>query len=559
MQNNRRKFFQQAGLIGSALGIDAIFPSAAFSQALKLPKENKIIASENHAVVETATGKVRGYSNGGIYTFKGIPYAASTAGAGRFMPAAKPVAWAGVRDTLVYGPVCPQRPNPYWAQAEVAFLQQWNDGYQNEDCLNLNIWSPGLNDGKKRAVMFWIHGGAFIAGSAHEHPSNDGENLSRFGDVVVVSINHRLNAFGYLDLSDYGSQYKASANVGMLDIVMALEWVRDNIENFGGDKNNVTIFGQSGGGAKVNVLMAMPSAKGLFHKAICQSNSIAQVSTHEYAIQQTAAILKYLNISSSNIAALHDIPAARLWEAGMGVEKVLGWDVPKNVGRAGLQAVVDGNILPEHPFDPGASALSANIPYMIGSCRNESSPSVNNIAIESLTEAGLEGKMNERFGRENGMLVYKTLRSTHPSVKPVEILSYISAQNTMSHLIAERKAAQQSAPVYLYMFGWHTPMLDGRPRAFHCSDMPFAFYNYDRCDFYTGGGAEAKKLSAAMAGAWVSFAKTGNPNHKGLAHWPSFNAQPGATMIFDNDCQVKIDPDGEARKLLERVIYKKEM
>ena len=342
--NNRRKFLQHAGILATAAGIPASLPFNG--NAEPAVKEAVVIASADVAVVTLEAGKIRGYKRNDIFTFKGIPYGSDTSGKNRFMPPIKPNSWKGIREALVYGPICPQKINNGWLQQEYGFLYQWIDGFQDEDCLRLNVWSKGINDGKKRSVMFWIHGGGFFSGSSQEHPSYDCENLSLLGDVVVVSVNHRLNAFGFLDLSDYGSQYASSANVGMLDLVLALEWVRDNITAFGGDPNNITIFGQSGGGTKVITLMAMTAAKGLFHRAISQSNSIVQVATHNYAAQITAHIFGELGIK--DIEKLQEISPVQLLAAVSAAEKKMGNVVPIGVGRAGLQPVVDGHVLPTH-------------------------------------------------------------------------------------------------------------------------------------------------------------------------------------------------------------------
>lgn len=558
MQNNRRSFLRNAGLLASAAGISLSAPASAIAESLSAEKKTSIIASAGNAVVETTAGKVRGYTRNGTFTFKGIPYGATTAGANRFMPPVKPEPWTGVKDTLVYGSISPQKADTGWFQPEYGFLYQWVDGFQHEDCLRLNVWSPSLTDQKKRPVMVWIHGGGFSTGSSQEHPSYDGENLSDLGDVVVVSINHRLNIFGFLDLSDYGPQYASSGNVGMLDIVAALEWVRDNIGNFGGDKDNVTIFGQSGGGSKVITLMAMPSAKGLFHKAISQSNSIVQMSTHEYATQITAHVLADLSITKESIGEIHKTTVPRLIEAIAVAERKMGSAVPANVGRAGLQPVVDGHILPVHPFDPVAPAISANVPFMVGTTRNEASASIDNAELENLDEKGLQKRLNTKYGAK-GDHIYQVLRKAHPDVKPVEILSFLSAQNPVAFLQAKRKSEQNAAPAYLYMFAWHTPMLDGRPRSFHCSEIPFAFANTKRCENYTGASDAAYKLSLKVAGAWINFARSGNPNHKGLPNWPAFSSQNGAMMVFNEKSEVKNDPDGEARQMLERIYYNKEV
>lgn len=555
VNNSRRGFLQSI-----TLGIPALGLAPASSEkegAGQAHRPDNVRASQNLAVVETAYGKVRGYMHGETYNFKGIPYGATTAGKARFMPPAKPAAWTGVRDTLTYGQVCPQKPNKGWGMEEYAFLYQWNDGFQGEDCLRLNIWTPAVNDHQKRPVMFWMHGGAFFSGSAQEHPSYDGENLSRLGDVVVVSVNHRLNAFGFLHLADYGDAYAQSGNVGMLDLVAALEWVRDNIAGFGGDPGNVTIFGQSGGAAKVTTLMAMPSAKGLFHKAISQSSSTVQVATPEYAAGLAKLVLDELQINKSGIEKIHEIPFQQIVQASIIAEQKLGTQLPKGVGRAGWQPVVDGKIIPAHPFDPVVPEYSAHIPMLIGTNRNEASASINNAAMESLDEDGLRKKMSERFA-DKGAAVYKTMRSVHANAKPVEILSYISPYNPLAYLQAGRKAQQNAAPVYLYMFAWQTPVLDKRPRAFHCSEIPFVFANTDRCDTMTGGGEAARALANKMSKAWLNFARTGNPSHSGLPPWPDFLKKKGAMMVFDNESEVRVDPDGEARQLLERIFYKRD-
>lgn len=555
MKNNRRNFLQTIGLGATALSLGS--PPATAERSIK-EKKDSVTASANNAVAETTQGKVRGYTHQGIFNFKGIPYGASTAGESRFMPPVKPAFWTGVRDTLTYGPICPQKPNSGWGMQEYAFLYQWVDGFQSEDCLRLNVWTPALKDNKKRAVLFWIHGGAFFSGSSQEHPSYDGENLSREGDVVVVSVNHRLNAFGFLDLSDYGSQYEKSGNVGMLDLVAALEWVRDNIADFGGDAGNVTIFGQSGGGAKVTTLMAMPSAKGLFHKAISQSSSTVQVATHAYAAELSAHFLAELKIDKSSISQVQKLPFAQLILASVAAEKKMGGVFPKDVGRGGWQPVVDGKVLPTHPFDPSVPSYSANIPMIIGTNRNEASASIGNAGMESLDEEGLKKKLTEKFGVKSEQ-IHQVLRKVHTNAKPVEILSYVSPYNPMAYLQAERKAEQNAAPVYLYLFAWQTPVLDGRPRSFHCSEIPFVFDNTDRCETMTGGGQQAGSLAAKMSKAWLNFARSGNPDHSGLPQWKPFTKDNGATMVFNNTSEVRKDPDGEARQLLERLFYQRDL
>src|SRR5579862_5659815 len=275
-----------------------------------------IVASNENAIVETTAGKVRGFTRNGINTFLGIPYAASTAGKARYQPPAKLAPWSGLRSSMQYGFVSPQEPRAGWSNDEVAWMFDWDDGRPGEDCLRVNLWTPGVNDNKKRPVMVWLHGGGFSAGSGQELKSYDGENLSRRGDVVVLSLNHRLNALGFLDLSRFGQRYQSSGNVGMLDIVAALEWVRDNIAGFGGDATRVTIFGQSGGGGKVGALMGMPSAGGLFHRAIVESGSMLRFATPERAQAVSDLVVAELALSAANIDQIHTLPYARSVEAG---------------------------------------------------------------------------------------------------------------------------------------------------------------------------------------------------------------------------------------------------
>src|SRR5579862_6112816 len=330
-----------------------------------------IVASNENAIVETTAGKVRGFTRNGINTFLGIPYAASTAGKARYQPPAKLAPWSGLRSSMQYGFVSPQEPRTGWADDEVAWMFDWDDGRPGEDCLRVNIWTPGVNDNKKRPVMVWLHGGGFSAGSGQELKSYYGENLSRRGDAVVVSLNHRLGVLGYLNLAEIGgSNYAHSANCGMLDIVAALEWVRDNIANFGGDPGNVMIFGQSGGGGKVNTLMAMPAAKGLFHRAAVLSGSLMNAAKPEDAGKLGAAVLRQLNLSPEQIDQIRDVPVDKLIAAGRAAVASLAQ--PFSLGRTfalpriGWQPTQDGADLPIQPWDPTAPAQSADVPVIVG-------------------------------------------------------------------------------------------------------------------------------------------------------------------------------------------------
>jgi para-nitrobenzyl esterase len=508
-----------------------------------------IIAPSSKPVVETTLGKVRGYIARDIYTFKGIPYGADTGGASRFMPPVKAKPWNGLRSSMYYGQVSPQGPRSGWKNDEESFMFEWDDGQPGEDCLRVNVWTQGVNDNRKRPVMVWLHGGGFSAGSGQELKAYDGESLARRGDVVLVSLNHRLNALGYLNLAAYGSQYAASGNVGMMDTVLALEWVRGNIANFGGDPSNVTIFGQSGGGSKVSTLMAMPSAKGLFHKAIIESGSQLRQSNPEESARLAAAYLAELGLSSSQVSKLHELPAEQLMTALAGSVRRANPQAGNPGGGGGWRPTVDGQILPVHPFDPAGPSQSANVPLMVGTVLNEQTHGINHPEYESMPDVETKKRFEERYpGRwERASVEYRKL---YPKAKPFDILSVAFAAQSRQNAVTqcERFAALKGAPVYLWWFTWQTPVLDGRPRAFHCSELPFVFNNTDRAAAMTGGTADARDLGGRVSDAWINFARKGDPNHAGLPKWAAFATGKAPVMIFDSKCEVKLDPDGEARR-----------
>ena len=554
--------FSRREILGSAAaaaGIAAAIPGVSMgaeqNPKVTSAKGSTIVASRDHAIVETASGRVRGYSRLGIYTFKGIPYAGPTWGPNRFMPPAPVKAWKGVRSSMHYGEVSPQPPRAGWKNDEEAFMFDWDDGVQGEDCLRVNVWTPGLDAGAKRPVMVWLHGGGYVAGSGQELLAYDGENLARRGDVVVVSLNHRLGALGYLDLSRLGGEaFRSSGNVGMLDIVAALEWVRDNIVHFGGDPGRVTIWGQSGGGGKVAALMAMPSAHGLFHRAIVESGSLLRVQTPESAARLTEEVLQELGLDAMRLSELQYLPHAQLVGAG---EKVLARqprglpDFRRATERLGWGPVLDGRNIPQHPFDPVAPALSASVPMIVGTNLNEFVTNINRPDGEGMTEEEMLAAVRGVYGNRAEQVV-AAFRDRTPRAKPFDIWSHIGAAPVRATAIEQckRKAAQNAAPAYLYWFTWKTPILDGRPRAFHCAELPFVFNNAERCETMTGGGPEAIALAHRMSDAWVRFARTGNPNGAGLPHWPAFNAGQGPTMIFDTRCEAVAGPDAREQAVI---------
>jgi len=501
----------------------------------------------NVAIAETESGKVRGYVHNGIYTYKGIPYAE----AARFEAPRKPKAWTGVRSSMTYGPVAPLMEPTTSVQDESEFVYHHDWGYTSEDCLRLNVWTPGLSDGKKRPVMVWLPGGGFVSGSSQELPSYDGENLAKKGDVVLVSLNHRLNILGFLDLSAYGEKYKHSANVSMLDIVAAMQWVQQNIARFGGDPDNVTIFGQSGGGAKVNTLMAMPSAKGLFHKAINQSGS-ARGSFLEKPVTQAvaAALLRELRLRPEQVDSLQTIPFAVLSEAGKKAMQQVAGQPGSSLGGMPLSwgPSRDGADLPYQLLAPEALELSKNIPLLIGTTKNEFMTSLG-AGLANASEEEVMGFIRNRY-KDKADAYLKAVRQAYPNDKRPSDLIDIDARYRPGALrVANAKSAVAGgAPVFLYLFTWQSPVLDGKYKAIHCMDIPFAFNNIARCEEMTGGTKEAYALADKVSQAWINFARTGNPGHKGLPTWPAYTAGNTATMHLDVQPVVRPQHD---RALLE--------
>jgi para-nitrobenzyl esterase len=495
-------------------------------------------------IAETTYGEIRGVDNNGIKVFKGIPYGANTAGANRFMAPAEPAKWSGVRDALQYGHSAPQSDPAASPRSAGALTISGQDlPAEGEDCLVLNIWTPsvGSGGGRKRPVMFWCHGGGFASGSGSS-PDNDGTNLARRGDVVIVTINHRLNVLGFANLSEFSGDFAASGDAGMLDIVQALEWVRANISEFGGDPNTVTIFGQSGGGRKVETLLAMPSAKGLFHRAIIESGAAIKLVDRDAAVRNSELLLAKLGIEKSNVRELQELPVGKIMAGHFAVIK----DHPGvDQMTAGFSPTVDGKILPQHPFHPNASPVSADVPVMIGCTRTEMTLfSLNDASAFSLSADQMRGRVKDLLGGPApGMIdLYQKL---NPSASPSDIYFLIASDyryGAPTMKIAERRAALGKAPVYLYYFTWETPVQGGRLKSPHTMEIPFAFDNVKISARMTGGGAEAMALADKVSSAWIAFARTGNPNTPKLPNWPAFNAKDRATMVIDNVSKVINDP-----------------
>ncbi|HTR36421.1 MAG TPA: carboxylesterase/lipase family protein [Bryobacteraceae bacterium] len=502
-------------------------------------------ADSASSIVQTSAGRLRGAMDSKVHVFKGVPYGASTAGAGRFMPPAKMQAWTGVRDALEFGPASPELPSHLIPESMAQ--QPASDAHGTEDCLHLNVWTPGL--GGKRPVMVWYHGGGYSAGSANWNMYS-GANLAAKHDVVVVTVNHRLNVFGYLYLAGLGGEkYAQSSNVGMLDIVASLEWVRDNIAEFGGDPGNVTIFGQSGGGGKVSTLLAMPAAQGLFHRAIAMSGSEVRGVPVDRANKSAEAFLATLGLKSNQVDELQAMPQAKLLDA-MRATKGLQ-----------LAPVVDGRTLPANPFDPTAPAMSANVPFLVGSTETEvtwfGTPS-----FDPLTDEQLHDRIQETLHMDGDAAskLITTYRKGRPQASNLDLFFILSTDAGFRVGIdteAERKAALAKAPVYKYYFQWYSPVREGKLRSYHTLDIPFVFENVDIAESMVGSGPERYALAAKMSGAWAAFARTGNPNHKGLPKWEPFDATKRTTMFFNSECKAVNDPYREERLAREALLSKR--
>ena len=502
------------------------------------------------APVAIKTGKVRGKREGLVNVFKGIPYGAPTGGENRFMPPRPPESWTGVRDAFDWGHYAVQSSRPRGPKQLQFFdiLRPAGTAGPSEDCLYLNVWSRGLGDGGKRPVMVWLHGGGYDQGSGGA-PGYDGAGLAVHKDVVVVSINHRLNVLGYLYLGEAGGpDFAESANVGQLDIVAALEWVRDNITAFGGDPGRVLIFGQSGGGGKVSTLLAMPAAQGVFHRAVIESGATLRAGSADTASKYAEALLNSLGLKRGQGRELQKVPLDKLMAATNGGTG----SAAAGAGTLGFGPVVDGKVLPANPFDPVASPVSAEIPVIVGYTRTERTVyDIDTPSFGKLDEAGLMERTRRVLG-DAAPQVIETYRKRYPSASlydlGVNIGTDASAINSIR--LAERRSALGKGPTYLYVFAWETPVMG--LRAPHTIEIPFVFNHIDASESMVGPvKPQMRVLESASAGAWAQMARTGNPNHKGLPNWPAYTVDKRATMIFDTPCRLENDPTSQVRQILE--------
>jgi len=512
---------------------------------------NDVLTAALSPVVEIATGKIRGAVAGGIHAFKGIPYGAPTGAVNRFLPPQPAAPWAGIRDALAYRGKAPQSPAQVKRRAEMdGILGPLDTSPETEDCLTLNVWTPGTSG--KRPVMVWLHGGAFAYGSGNRAVT-DGANLARCGDVVVVSVNHRLNICGYLHLTDIGGErFAGSGNAGSLDMVAALEWVRDNIAQLGGDPGNITIFGESGGGGKVSALLVMPAAKGLFHRAVIQSGAAVRFTTRERANALAGAVVKQIG----GIDKLQDAPLDKLLGAIISASKAAGRRAYPLLDRYDFGPVVDGAAVAQHPAEPTTSPLGDAIPLMIGGTAREASLFLDDDAVWHRTLS--EDQLRERVAAVAGPDADKALalyRELMPGANPGDrLIAALTGSNfsVRTWLYADRRAARGGAPVYHYSLDWGSPFAGGRMGAHHAMDLPFVFDTTD-VPLSTKGADGAPELARAMSASWAAFAHTGNPANPAIPAWPAYSTAERATMVFDTRCRVVYDPGSDARLLWSRV------
>ncbi len=546
---DRRAIF---GLAAASAVVPALLPGTAAAAPTPGAAERGPGLPIPTPVVRTANGSVQGLVEDGVMAFKGIRYGAPPVGKLRFMPPRPAEPWTGIYDATDFGAPAMQLAggntvavtSDAGLQMHRVFTTPSELKIMNEDCLYLNVWTPAA-DARKRPVMVWIHGGGFAYGSGAQ-PIYQCDGLARFGDVVTVSLNHRLNVFGYLYLGDLmGADYAASGTVGMQDLVLALQWVRDNIAAFGGDPDNVMIMGQSGGGQKVCLLLAMESAKGLFHKASIESGANPTVGRKARANEAAKKLLDALGIAPGDIAALQALPALTLLEAAQ--EAAIG-------GPGAGGPILDGIAITGDPFLPDAPDVSADVPILVGWCKDEWTIfTAGEPWFGTMTEADLQQRIAP-LG-DTGQKLLAAYRAAYPTYSPTYLWIQIISARVMqgTEIVATAKAAKGRAPAYVWFMTWETPVEGGALKTPHTMELPFSLYSFEKVRAYVGEGPEPKRMADQIAGAWVAFARTGKPDHPGIPHWPPFTADSRAVMEFNLTSRVVNDPLADVRQILAQM------
>ncbi len=502
--------------------------------ALASPMIARAQTSSLFKTVETTSGQVQGMVNGPIWEFRGLPYGAPTSGKNRYMPPKPPVPWKGIREATGFGQVCPQTQADMRGDYAQLILWDRQGGAMGEDCLMLNVWTPSVDRTARKPVMVYFHGGGYVSGSGSAI-GFDGKQQAFYADAVVVTLNHRLASFGYVDLVGAGAPeaFKYAGVAGLLDLVAALGWVRDNIEAFGGDPAKVMIFGQSGGGAKTSAVMGMPPAKGLFRSAIIQSGSSLRGMDPDAGARAASAFVAKLGLTKANIADIQKFSWQQLLEA-------------QGAAGAAFSPVIGTDAFPAHPWDPKAPDVSADVPVIISTALEDAAVGLSNF---DLTEEGLKALVNQRFGAR-GAQILALYRRRYPSKSPYLVQAEILTDSGFRRAAiqqAERKAAQGRGKVWMYQWDWATPAWDGKFGAVHGLDVSASFHSYR--DNWFAGMKDARLVADRLASSFAAFARSGDPNCALLPEWPTYDATGRATMIFDNDTRVEDDPRAEFRKL----------
>ncbi|MFB3161576.1 carboxylesterase/lipase family protein [Neobacillus sp. 179-J 1A1 HS] len=488
-----------------------------------------------NTIIESAYGKLQGEQINGVFTWKGIPYAKPPVGPLRFRAPERPDSWEGIRDARSFGPVAPQ------SQREIMEFFGNDISNMSEDCLYLNVWSKGADD-KKRPVMVWIHGGAFVSGSGSSS-WYDGASFAAQGDVVVVTINYRLGIFGFLHLGEIGGEeYATSGNCGIQDQVAALQWVQENIAAFGGDPNNVTIFGESAGAMSIGVLLGFPSAQGLFHKAILQSGAAANVHSSEKATKIAGHLLATLQVEPTNLSKLEELSVEQLIQAADLVP-------PMSLGP-----VIDGVSLPRHPEEAIVDGSAKDITILIGTNKDEYN--IFSVFDPEWKNAD-ETKVTQLFEKTFGPLV-PLISSYLGGNQPLsqELFNKLLTMSVFTYPAQKLTELQvkQGAPVWMYRFDWETPVFGGALKSTHALEIPFVFNTLDtpNTENFTGSSPERELVASQMHQAWINFARNGNPNSESLPEWPQYNLNDRSTLIFNIESVVENDPNRKERMIWEQ-------